>query len=478
MSFRTFIKSWGVLLLAPLLLTIFLIGVSYGETYNLRAEVKVIPAGTFGNLSSVTMWGFAKCTDATFANCSTARVPGPTLTATVGTPLIITVKNNLTGPYIEPVSLVVNGQRATEAGAMTPVWTDGTSGARGVDTAKRVRSFTHEAAINGGTATYQWSSPRQGTYLYESGTHPGVQVQMGLYGPLIVYPAGGPGTAYGTSYDAEATLLFSEIDPALHVAISSGLYGPTPPDPRPDGWMTSPTGYRPQFFLVNGSPYTAASPSVAAGTPGDTVLLRLLNAGLENKTPTLQDPYHLLANQHMRVVAEDGNQLPGSGKRQYSQLLPPGKTMDAILTTQDNGVGGGNIVVYDRMLNLSNSSFSPGGALTHLNVGQVPALTALPNVLNFGDVPLFRPTQMVVTVKNDGLAPLIFSATPGISGPDAAEFRTVFGLTTVQPGTSANLSILFRPTTPGPKSATLTLATDDPNVPGLTLAIQIFANVK
>ena len=146
------------------------------------------------------------------------------------------------------------------------------------------------------------------------------------------------------------------------------------------------------------------------------MLLRLLNAGLESKTPTLQDQFHLLANQDMRVIAEDGFPLPGSGKRQYSQLLPPGKTMDAILSTQNNGVGGGNIVVYDRMLGLSNGPFSPGGALINLNVGAVPALTALPNVLNFGDVPLFRPTQMVVTVKNDGLVPLIFSATRWAAG--------------------------------------------------------------
>jgi HYDIN/CFA65/VesB-like, Ig-like domain len=100
-------------------------------------------------------------------------------------------------------------------------------------------------------------------------------------------------------------------------------------------------------------------------------------------------------------------------------------------------------------------------------------LTALPNLLNYGLVPLFRPVQMVVSVKNDGLNPLVFASTPGISGPNAAEFRTVFGMTTIQPGESSNLTVLFRPTTPGPKSATLTLATNDPNVPGQLLAIPI-----
>jgi FtsP/CotA-like multicopper oxidase with cupredoxin domain len=466
MTDRTFVHRWGTLLLAPLLLTFFLAGVSFGEEYWLRAEVKTIPAGTFGNMSSVAMWGYARC-GAGFSNCTTATVPGPILTAHVGTALTVHVFNNISGLYREPTSLVVNGQRATETGANTPVWTDGTSGPRGTNYDLRVRSFTHEAAL-GGSADYVWGAPRQGTYLYESGTHPAIQVQMGLYGPLVVYPAGGavggPGTAYGSAYQAEALLLFSEIDPVLHAAISNGDYGPGKA-------VTSPIDYHPKFFLVNGLPYTTATSAIGAGSPGQTVLLRLLNAGLQPKMPTIQDQHHLLTNEHARYIAEDGNQLPGAGQRMYSRLLAPGKTLDALLTTQDNGFGGGDIAVYDRMLNLSNGQYAPGGALQFLNVGPVPTLTALPNVLDFGTVALFRPVQMVVSVKNDGLMPLIFSNTPGISGPDAAEFRTVFEMAPVQPGESVALTVLFRPTSAGSKSATLTLVTNDPN--GQTLVIPI-----
>ena len=35
-------------------------------------------------------------------------------------------------------------------------------------------------AANGGI--YSWTNMKPGTYLYQSGTHPQVQVQMGLYG--------------------------------------------------------------------------------------------------------------------------------------------------------------------------------------------------------------------------------------------------------------------------------------------------------
>lgn len=461
MTYRTFIKSWGALLLVPFLLTSILIGVSSGAVIDswLRAEVKVIPVGVFGNHSSITMWGYAKCA-AGFTNCTTATVPGPTLTAAAGDTLNIHVFNNISGSYKEPTSVVIPGQTKT----MAPVWFNPATGAVTAtgsrpagDVTSRVRSFDAETQFRQ-TTTYTWPSLRSGTYLYESGTHPAVQVQMGLYGPLIVGAGAGP----------EATLLFSEIDPVLHAAVSNGDYGP-------GKTVTSPTGYRSQYFLVNGLPYSASSPAVAAGSPGQTVRLRLLNAGLEPKMPTLQDPHHLLppTNQYMTVIAEDGNVLPHR-RLQYSHLLPPGKTLDATITTQPNAAGGGNIVLYDMKLNLSNGPFSPGGALINLNVGPLPAVMALPSVLNFGAVPLFRPTQMVVAIKNDGLMPLIFTSAT-ITGPSRAEFRPpILGLTTIPPGTSSSLTVLFRPTTEGPKSAALTLISNDPNLG--TVTIPIFGN--
>ena len=79
----------------------------------------------------------------------------------------------------EPTSLVIPGQLAT----MTPVWFEPGSavtysGARPAgNVTARVRSFTHEAPP-GGSADYLWPSLRPGTYLYESGTHPQVQVHF------------------------------------------------------------------------------------------------------------------------------------------------------------------------------------------------------------------------------------------------------------------------------------------------------------
>jgi FtsP/CotA-like multicopper oxidase with cupredoxin domain len=195
--------------------------------YWLKAEATTV---TMPGAVTVPMWAFASCTDATFATCDAASVPGPALVVPPGEGLTVNLRNNLTAQ----TSLVIAGQVA----AMTPVWNDGSSGPRPSTTA-RVRSFTHEAAAGGGTAVYTWPNMKPGTYLYHSGTHPQVQVQMGLYGAATKDFAAG--FAYpGVAYDQQVTLLYSEIDPALHDAVA----GPTPTYGTPAG-PTSTLNYVP-----------------------------------------------------------------------------------------------------------------------------------------------------------------------------------------------------------------------------------------
>jgi hypothetical protein len=181
---------------------------------------------------------------------------------------------------------------------------------------------------------------------------------MGLYGPVTHSAAAGQ--AYpSVAFDNEVTLLFSEIDPELHYSVESGRYGTAPPAPpvKPlRGQMTSPVDYHPQYFLVNGKPYSPSLSPIPAGDPGQDLLIRFLNAGLLEKTPTLEG--------HMTIIAEDGNLYPYS-KEQYSLLLPAGKTMDAILTP----AAAGYIPVYDRSLNLTNAAASDGGDRVYLQIG-------------------------------------------------------------------------------------------------------------
>ena len=526
MTYRTAIKYLSTFVLVPASLIIFLAGMAIGEDYFLREGVKIIPAHTFNNPKPITMWGFARCFGNTaavafanrssvFTNCSSVQVPGPTLTATAGNTLNVTVQNGLNGLYQEPVSLIIPGQIKT----MAPVWMIPPKKPQGpnwpgaqvrtvsrnapgnpanqndLEYQFRVRSFDTETAV-GGTQIYTWTGVKEGTYLYQSGTHPAVQVQMGLYGPLIVYPSAGqvfgaPGSVYAapatpggaarapTPYNTEAVLLFSEIDPALHDAIATGHYGPNPPLLNPPAnWMTSTVNYAPRYFLINGNPYSANSPTIPAGNFGQTVLLRFLNAGLATKVPAFQDTFNIIqtppANMpYMTVLAEDGYPVPWL-KQQYSLLLPAGKTMDAVIsTTSSVGLIGANIALYDRRLNLTNSSLTSGGQLTYLNVGSVPAVNVFSTVIDFNTVQLFRPAQQVVTIKNNGLQNLVVSVVP--FGQDAAEFQTNMSaaLAPILPGKSVSITVFFLPTTKGQKSATLHIISNDPNQG--TIDIPIFA---
>lgn len=541
MTMKTFLKRLAVPLLAACL-PLAAAGWAGAESYSLKAGVTVIPAHTFNNAKPITMWGFAKC-DASFANCSSVQVPGPILTATAGQALTITVRNDLAQPpgngrYLEPVSLVVPGL----VKQMSPVFMKPVDTPRGISFAGaatvsgnrpqpanpanmndpaygwRVRSFDAEAPADGATTvSYSWpaANVKEGTYLYQSGTHPSLQVQMGLYGALIVYPgagqsfgasgsvyqytapafqaspAGGSASRAAVHYDTEAVILFSEIDPVLHQSVTTGHYGPIPPlvNPQPD-WMTSTANYTPRWFLVNGAPYSPTSPGIAAGNPGQTVLLRFLNAGLATKVPTLQDSFNMLQATavpgtalsnlpYMTVLAEDGNPVPWL-RQQYSLMLAAGKTMDAVITTAaslPNGAAGGNIALYDRRGNLTNAPMVAGGQLTFLHVGQVPMANVLPTSLDFGQVDLNAPQQRKVIVKNNGnQALLVSNAAP--AGVNAAEFRTdtAAALGSIAPGQSAVITLYFTPKTAGAKSASLHLVTSDPTQ--ATIDIPIAATGK
>ena len=310
-----------------------------GAEYFLRADTttKIMPGG-----QTVVMWGFAL--DSAFgAEDGQVTVPGPLLTVPPNQKnLIINLDNNLG----VPISIVIPGQITT----MTPIKFIDAKGRQ------RIRSFTHETPPNNTEpVVYKWKGLREGTYLYHSGSHPAVQVQMGLYGCLkkdVEKPKkiDALGIAYANVlYDAEVVLCFSEIDPAFHNAVATGNYGPGKA-------MTSTIDYQPKYFLVNGESYSSGLLPLPAGSPTDRVLIRFVNAGLETHVPVLQDFY-------MNVVAEDGYKYQYA-REQYSLILPAHKTKDAIIVP----AAAGTYPIYDRRLRLTNAGASPGGMLTFLNV--------------------------------------------------------------------------------------------------------------
>jgi FtsP/CotA-like multicopper oxidase with cupredoxin domain len=119
------------------------------------------PTSLMAEGSELPMWGFARASREQFGRALagetislTATVPGPPLQVPAGDG---EVTIHLLNQLPQPVSLILHGH----------------------DQGKPA-----EAAAGGGLQTYRWSGIKPGSFLYESGTDPAFQVQMGLYGPL------------------------------------------------------------------------------------------------------------------------------------------------------------------------------------------------------------------------------------------------------------------------------------------------------
>jgi parallel beta-helix repeat protein len=423
-----------------------------------QSLAKALPDGIGGTVSIPT-WGFV-CDPAKTAieNPDCVNSPsGPRINAFPGQALTV----NLTNTLPTPVSITIPGQ----VGGGNPVMVSDTRGR------SRVQSFSNETAA-GSVATpsapvaYTWNALRPGTYLYQSGTHPSIQVAMGLHGALIVGPAtltagtctsGQP--AYDTvnsCHDADTVLLFSEIDPLQNERVAAASAAAMPlttacvslADYVANATVGYPctVEYNPVYFLVNGEPYDKTTPPAAlqAGNPGNKVLLRLLNAGLRSHAPAI-------VGLDMGQLAEDGNAYPGLMKQQSETLLPAGKTLDVLLAMP---AGNATYALFDRMPASSHDELPAGGMIAKLQVGTgstppvPPAVYAVndtysvpenatpyaaaPGVLA-NDVGLAGATVSVVTGPANGTLTMnpdgTFNYTPnaGFSGSDGFTYSASLG---------------------------------------------------
>ncbi len=201
----------------------------------------------------------------------------------------------------------------------------------------------------GGAITYTFTATSPGTYLYESGTDMGKQVQMGLYGALVVRSSAtvaGALCAYSCAQTAfnpatEFVMLLSEIDPFLHQDVERGLaYDVTQLHPR--YWLINGRAF-PDTILPNNSAILPAQPysslvhitvTDALVNPGqEPALVRYLNAGSRNH------PFHP-HGQNGRVVARDGSPLVDAASldlsyETFSSTIGSGQTWDELYAFYD-----------------------------------------------------------------------------------------------------------------------------------------------
>jgi hypothetical protein len=285
-----------------------------------------------GAAAPVPIWGFA----ATAAD--PAAVPGPVLVVSVGDTVTITIHNGLA----QPLSLALP--------AVTGVPADLTG------------------AAPGASRGYTFTAGRPGTFLYEAGHTPdgARQVAMGLVGALLVRPpaaADGSVSGYGdatSTYQDEAVLVLSEVDPALN----------TSADPLSFDLRT----FAPKYRLINGRAFPETQR--IATDVGRKVLLRYVNAGVQTHSMSLLGvgQYLLATNARPRAFS-----YPVA-----AETIPPGATLDTLVTLP-TGADGSAYPLYEAAGQLNNAGqrygapvpgqSQPqafGGMLTFLDTNAVP----------------------------------------------------------------------------------------------------------
>ncbi|MTI84484.1 MAG: ferroxidase [Firmicutes bacterium] len=323
---------------------------------------------TAGTLSlpgrSVPFWGFSDFF------WGSPQYPGPVVEATAGDQLIVWLIRNFSQPVGEPLSIVFPGQenvmvRKVPSGPFIyePVQPQYSSG-------KMISLANFLDEQNDFIIDYSFFANKPGIYLYESGTNSEKQIQMGLYGVIIVRPEGysTPGhpsykTAYGagtgSDYDVEKVLVLSEIDSIMHENVLPGVY-------------YDMLKFNPDFWVINGRSFPdSISEDNTSGQPygskidcqvGQRVLLRTINAGFQNHT------FHL-GGFTGRIVAEDSFPLRAreldATYEKTGFTLGSGQSVDIIFTPTTPG----EYHLYDREYHhLVNNDMFPGGMMTVINI--------------------------------------------------------------------------------------------------------------
>ena len=154
-----------------------------------------------------------------------------------------------------------------------------------------------------GSYTYQWKASHAGTYFYHCHVNTVLHAEMGMYGPLIIDPPSGRGTAFegGPRYDVEAIWAVDDIDTSWHCL---------PWDAAICGGDSGLNDFNPDIFIINGKgdadTETHASVAVTARV-GQKILIRYIHAGYIPQRVTFNGVSSGLGP--VTVIAEDGRPL-------------------------------------------------------------------------------------------------------------------------------------------------------------------------
>ncbi|MGV1007234.1 MAG: multicopper oxidase domain-containing protein [Dermatophilaceae bacterium] len=307
-------------------------------------------------------------------------VPGPTIRARAGDLLRIRVDNRL------PAATTVH-------------W----HGIRLHNLADGVPGLTQDPIAAGTAYTYEFTAPDPGTYFYHP--HVGVQLDRGLYAPLLIDDPAEPGgydsewvvvlddwvDGTGRTPDDVLAALISEgdtVDPPTGMGGMHGMGQPMGPAPFGSSDVTYP------YHLVNGR--VATAPQTHAAHPGQRLRLRIVNAASDTIFTVA------LGGHRMTLTHTDGYAV--QPRETDALVVGMGERYDALVTLGDGAFP------------FVAAPFAKSGramALVRTGAGTAPAADAavreLATVALVGSDLLPAEATLLPTRQPDAAAPLLLT---------------------------------------------------------------------
>ena len=282
----------------------------------------------------IYMWGFSE-------GANVFQHPSPVLCVNEGDTVTVIAVNTLP----QAISIMFPGQENVLA--------DGMPAQPQFDGGGNLTSLTN-AAPPGGSVTYSFVATHPGSFIYQSGTNPAVQVRMGLFGALIVRPAAGQYFMYNDSGQpagqnsefnhapsGEILILQSEIDPAMNQAVERGR-------------TFNLNNYHPRYWLLNGRGFPdTVAPNFAGWLPSQPYGAALAHVRAQRLTrmnplwygehflnvSTVPLPFHPHGKNAV-VIGQDGQPLRGPAGEdlsyeRFSLDAGPGQTFDSLFHYHD-----------------------------------------------------------------------------------------------------------------------------------------------
>lgn len=282
---------------------------------------------------SVRVMGFTK------ALKQKVEMPGPMLEYEEGDSVEITLWNVSQGP---PHTIHLHGLDVNQENDGVPAL-----------------SFVVEHMKKG---VYRMKVPHPGTYLYHCHVVSPLHVQAGMYGMLVVKPAGNPKMTWkdGYTFHTEYRYLLNEVDRNWHTA---ELFDH---DHNSDSLEHQLPEYNPQYFLINNLShlqYDSAQLEIKAQTEANT-LLRLANIG------NLYNQYIFPEQLNALVISSDGRPLPSPWKGDTLEIFP-GERYQVLLQSGDKPLVDSILINYKFLAN----DATRGSRYLHVQVADFSSVT-------------------------------------------------------------------------------------------------------